>query len=76
MPCFALRSLLAFFPSLGSKVITTSSGHIIDDTDYAGLLFARAYSVTSHQRLVLTILGTLGCCAILPVLVCALVNLL
>ena len=46
---------------LGNKVITLVS---------AGLLLLRAYAVTDHKRLVLSVLGILGICAIGPELVC------
>ena len=36
----------------------------------AGLLLARAYAVTDHKRLVVTVLGILGICSLVLVLVC------
>ena len=48
---------------LGNKVITLVS---------AGLLLLRAYAVTDHKRLVLSVLGILGICVIGPLLVCTL----
>ena len=41
------------------------------DNDGAGLLLARAYAISDHKRLVLAVLGILGCCAIVPLLVCS-----
>jgi hypothetical protein len=41
----------------------------IHDTDYAGLLLARAYAVTEHKRLVLVLLVMLGSLPIISYLV-------
>ena len=36
----------------------------------AGLLLARVYAICDHKRMILALLGVLGCCAIVPILVC------
>lgn len=38
---------------------------------YAGLLLARTYAICDHKKLVLVVLGVLGCCAIIPLVVCS-----
>ena len=35
-----------------------------------GLLLARVYAISDHKRIILALLGVLGCCAIVPILVC------
>ena len=36
----------------------------------AGLLLARVYAICGHKSVILALLGVLGCCAILPIMVC------
>jgi hypothetical protein len=60
---------MASYLSLGFKVYSSHQLQNIDDAPYAGLLFARAYAVTDRRRLVLAVLGLLGCSAIISALV-------
>ena len=61
--------ILALIGVQGNVILAFQQWNI-EPTDHAGLLFARAYAITDHKRLVLVVLGILDGCAIVPSIVC------
>ena len=66
------RMLLISYPLLEFKVMTISSLSTLDNRCslvILGFLIARSYAISDRKRVVLVVLGIVGCCTIIPQLV-------